>query len=288
MKATDVIKKTGAYIFLILLAFICIIPFYLMIVNATRSNAEIFRGPSVLPGSYTIQNFKTLTLGRQDTNTGLYTGGLNVPRALVNSFYISVTATVLASYFSALTAYGFAMYTFRGSKLLFALMLGVIMIPPAISLIGIFKLILGLGLFDTHAALILPAIASPFTVFFLRQYAKSTIPPSLVEAARIDGAGEFFIFHRIGLPLLIPGVATMAIFGFLFQWNSYVIPLTVLSTNDKFTLPLVIQQLNTTTYNRDLGALYSGIVVSVIPIMIVFAISSRYLVSGITFGAVKE
>jgi multiple sugar transport system permease protein len=155
-------------------------------------------------------------------------------------------------------------------------------------LVGLFKLMIGVGLYNTRWALILPAIASPYVVFFLRQYTQSVVNRSLLEAARMDGAGEFQIFNQIALPLVAPGVATMSIFTFLAQWNNYLVPLTLLNSQEKYTLPLLIQQLNTTTYQRDFGAMYLGIALSVVPIIVAFAFLSRYLVSGITFGAVKE
>ncbi|RLW71091.1 MAG: hypothetical protein B6D68_00015 [spirochete symbiont of Stewartia floridana] len=259
-----------------------------MIVNATRTNTEISRGPTIVPGEALRDNWKTLIQGRLDPKTGIRSGALNIPQGFLNSLAVALSATVLAAYFSALTAYGFAMYRFPGSGLFFGLLLSVIMLPPTIMLVGLFKLSLAVKLYDTRLILILPAVASPYTVFFLRQYTKSVLNPSLVEAARIDGAGEFFIFHRIGLPLMAPGIATMSIFGFLVQWNNYLVPLTLLNSQEKYTLPLIIQQLNTTTYQRDFGAMYLGIALSVIPIIVAFAFLSRYLISGIAFGGVKE
>ena len=276
------------YVFLLIVAVLCAIPFYLMLINATRTNDEISRGVSAIPGTALVENFLTLFLGRLDLETGLRGGGLNILRGLLNSAIIAASATVLAGYFSALTAWGFAMYRFKGRKVLFGIILAVIMVPTAVSLIGFYKLVVNLGLYDTWWPLILPAIASPYTVFFLRQYTTSVFPPSLLEAARIDGAGELVVFHKLGLPLMLPGVATMSIFGFLVSWNAYIIPLTILNSQEKYTLPLLIQQLNTTTYNRDLGALYSGVAVSIVPIMIAFALFSRYILEGLTFGAVKE
>lgn len=270
------------------MALVCIVPFHIMLINATRTNAEISRGPSFFPGNALIDNWKTLSQGRLDPKTGLRAGGLNILQGFCNSLLVAVSATVLAAYFSSLTAYGFAMYQFRGRELFFTLLLSVIMLPPTIMLVGLFKLSLAFKLYDNLLILILPAIASPYTVFFLRQYAKRTINTSILEAARIDGAGEFYIFHRIGLPLMSPGIATMSIFGFLIQWNNYLLPLTLLNSQEKYTLPLIIQQLNTTTHQRDFGAMYLGIALSVIPILIGFAFLSRYLISGIAFGAVKE
>ena len=282
------LKRPVVYLILISVAFVSIVPFYVMIVNATRSNQEINRGPSIVPGDSLQENLQTLLYGQKDPDTGLRSGGINIPRGFVNSLIVALSATALSAYFSALTAYGFAMYRFRGRGILFAVLLGVIMLPPTIMLVGLFKLMISVGLYNTRLALILPAIASPYVVFFLRQYTISVVNRSLLEAARIDGAGEFQIFNRIALPLVAPGVATMSIFTFLQQWNNYLVPLTLLNSQEKYTLPLLIQQLNTTTYQRDFGAMYLGIAMSVVPIIIAFAFLSRYLVSGITFGAVKE
>lgn len=282
------IKRLVLYVVLVIFALVSTVPFYVMIVNATRSNQEINRGPAILPGDSLQKNWVTLLQGEMDPDTGLRSGGVNIPRGFVNSLLVALSATVLSAYFSALTAYGFAMYRFRGRGLLFGLVLAVIMLPPTIMLVGLFKLMIGVGLYNTRWALILPAIASPYVVFFLRQYTSSVVNRSLLEAARIDGAGEFQIFNQIALPLVAPGVATMSIFTFLAQWNNYLVPLTLLNSQEKYTLPLLIQQLNTTTYQRDFGAMYLGIAMSVVPIIIAFAFLSRYLVSGITFGAVKE
>ncbi len=281
-------SRTLIYLFLVLAALICMVPFYIMIINATRTNAAINHGPTLIPGRALIENWLTLTKGVLDPDTGLRAGGLNVLGGFLNSLIVALSSTLLAAYFSSLTAYGFAMYRFRGQKILFALLLSVIMLPPTIMLVGLFKLSISLNLYDTRLFLILPAMASPYTVFFLRQYTKTVINPSLIEAARIDSAGEFYIFHRIALPLLTPGIATMSIFGFLVQWNNYLLPLTILNSQEKYTLPLLIQQLNTTTYQRDFGAMYLGVALSVVPILIAFAFLARYLISGIAFGAVKE
>lgn len=281
-------QRAVVYLVLVVFALICIVPFYVMLVNATRTNEQINQGPSLVPGTALVNNWNTLIYGELDPTSGLRSGGIDIPRGFVNSLIVSLSSTVFAAYFSALTAYGFAMYRFRGRNLLFGLVLAVIMLPPTIMVVGTFKLMVGIGLYGTRWSLILPAIASPYTVFFLRQYATSTINRSLLEAARIDGAGEFRIFHRIGLPLLVPGIATMSIFAFLFSWNSYLLPLTLLNDARTYTLPLMIQQLNTTTYQRDFGAMYLGIAVSVVPIIIAFVAFSQYLVRGLTFGAVKE
>ena len=280
--------KIITYLLLIFLLLLCVIPFYLMLINMTRTNDEINRGISLIPGTAVIKNFQNLLLGRQDAVTGIRGGALNIWRGFINSLLVATCATVLSAYFSALTAYSFAVYRFAGKKILFGLILTVIMIPNTVSLIGIYKLITGLGMQDTYWPLILPAIASPFSVYFLRQYIIGVLPNSLIEAARIDGAGELKIFHQIVFPIIVPGIATVSIFYFLSSWNSYLLPLTVLNSQDLYTLPLLIQQLNTSTFNRDLGTLYAGVAVSVVPILIAFAFLSKYIIQGLAEGSVKE
>lgn len=288
-RATLTLTRVGIYVLLFLLAVICIIPFYIMIVNATRTNNEIFSGVSLIPGGAMAENFTTLIFGKiMDLAAGTRKEGLNIPQGFLNSAIIAASATFLAGYFSALTAYGFALYTFKLKKALWAIIMTVIMLPPTVGLIGYYKLVSTLNMLDTYWPLILPAIASPFAVFFLRQYLASALPISLVEAARMDGAKEMTTFHRVGLPMSMPGVATVSILGFLGNWNSYLGPLIVLSNKQLFTMPLLIQQLNTSLYNRDFGAMYMGITLSVIPILIMFAVFSRYLIDEIGAGSVKE
>ncbi len=287
------IGKRGITIFsyglMILLGILCAIPFYLMFINATRSNNEIFSGVSFLPSNHLVDNFMNLIFGKVSAvDKSVRGNGLNIPQGFLNSAVIAVSATLLSGYFSAMTAFCFSLYKFKLKKILWGLIMVVIMLPPTVGLIGYFKLISGLNMLDTYWPLILPAIASPFAVFFIRQFITGSLPISLVEAARIDGAGEFMIFNRIVLPLSMPGIATVSIMGFLGSWNNYLGPLIVLDKKSLFTLPLLIQQLNTTLYNRDFGAMYMGVALSVFPILIAFSILSRFLIEGISSGAVKE
>jgi multiple sugar transport system permease protein len=283
-------SSTAVFIYIVLFIFaaLCIVPFWMLLVNATRSNQEINLGVSMLPGASLVENAKSLVLGRVDGLTGERMQGIDVPRGFLNSFVIAICSTVLTAYFGIMTAYGFALYRFRGRKILFGIVMGVIMIPSTVNLIGVYKLALTLKMIDTWWPLILPAIANPFAVFFLKNYLEASLPRSLVEAARIDGSSEYSIFHTIAIPLASPAIATISIFGFLGVWNSYLIPLIIINSNTLYTLPMMIQQLNTTTFNRDLGALYFGIAISIVPILVAFAFFSRYLVEGISMGGVKE
>jgi ABC-type glycerol-3-phosphate transport system permease component len=280
--------RLGAYALMTVLALACIVPLYLMLVNATRTNNEILSGVSFLPGTAAGDNFSSLVFGKTDPVTGMHKEGLNILAGFLNSFLIAASSTALTGYFGALTAWAFALYRFRGKAILWGIIPGVIMLPPTVSLIGFYKMVAGLGLIDTYWPLILPAIASPFAVFFLRQYLSRAVPASLVEAARMDGARELGIFHRIGLPMALPGLATISILGFLGSWNSYLAPLIVLNDKNSYTLPLLIQQLNTSLYNRDFGAMNMGIALSILPVLAMFSVFSKALIDGVSAGSLKE
>jgi len=280
--------RTATYLLLGVLTLACVVPFYLMVINSTRTNNQIMGGVSFLPGSALQTNYETLTIGLLDPVSGERSPPMNVWGAFLNSFLVATSATALTGYFSALTAYGFALYTFRFKKFLWSIILAVLMIPSSVSLIGYFKLVAALGMIDTYWPLILPAIASPFAVFFLRQYLATALPLSLVEAARIDGAKEFHTFNTIALPLAAPGIATIAILTFLGNWNSYLIPLIVLSREQEFTMPLLIGSLNRNMYSRDWGTMYLAITLSVVPLLAMFSFFSKYLIEGVAAGGVKE
>lgn len=271
------VNKTLVYVFLIALALICVFPFLLMIVNATRSGPEIASGFTLIPGSSTLENLK------------LVFNYFNPFRGILNSLIVAVPATLLSAYFSALTAYGMVFYDFKGNKLLFGIILIFMMIPGQLSLIGFFDLCTKLGLVNSYIPLIVPAVASAGTVFFLRQYITSAMPKALIEAARMEGASEFYIFNHIVFPIVSPAVSTMGIMGFIGNWNSYLLPMILISTPDKMTLPVMMATLRASTdINANQGAIYLAVAISVIPILLVFACFSRYIISSVTAGAVKE
>ncbi len=271
------IKKFLLYFFLIVLALTCLMPFLLMMINATRSGNEIVTGFTFIPSTHLVENWKTVF------------SFFNLFLGMWNSVKVGVPATLLSAYFSALTAYALAMYKFKGNKLIFTTILIFMMIPGQLGLIGFYNLCTRLRIVNTYIPLIVPAIAAPGTVFFLRQYVLSVMPPSLIEAARIDGASELYIFHRIALPIMSPGLATMGIMGFIGNWNSYLMPMIILNKNDKFTLPVMMATLKASTdINANQGAIYLSVAISVIPILVVFAFFSKYIISSISAGAVKE
>ena len=265
-----------SYVYLGFLTIICVVPFYLMLVNGTRASIAINQGVSFIPGTYLIQNFVNLI------------NKINLLQGFVNTIIISVGATALSLYISALTAWGFAIYEFRFKKVLWGLALVVIMIPNTLGIIGFYELMLNLHLIDNFLALILPAGATSVIVFFLHQYIKGGIPRDFYEAAQIDGAKELYTFHRIALPLMVPGLATMGIFTFVGTWNNFLLPLIILYSPNHLTLPLLISQLNSTAYKTDFGVVYLGIGLTVLPLLVIFALLSRYILNGLTMGGVKE
>lgn len=277
MTTGDKIKKAILYILLTLLAAVCLLPFLLMMVNATRSGVEITHSFTLIPSTHLVENWKIVF------------SYFNLFKGMLNSLIVSVPATLLTAYFSAMTAYGLAMYKFKGSKVIFTAILVFMMIPGQLSLIGFYNLCTKLKLVNSYIPLIIPAIAAPGTVFFLRQYILSALSPSLIEAARIDGAKEIYSFHRIALPIMSPGIATMSIMAFIGNWNNYLLPMIILNKNEKFTLPVMMATLRASTdIQSNQGAIYLAVAISVIPILIVFCFCSKYIISSISAGSVKE
>lgn len=269
--------KSLLYLFLIFLSVICFAPFWMMIINATRSGNEIMTGFSMLPGTSLAENWRAVS------------SNVNLGKGFVNSLFIAVCSTALVSYFSALTAYGLAFFNFKGNKAIFVTLLVFMMVPSQLSMLGFYDLCNKMHLINTYWPLILPSIASPATVFFLRQYILSVMPRSILEAPRIDGAGELAIFHRIALPIMSPGIATMAIGAFIGSWNNYLIPMLIINDPAKRTLPVMVAELNAVRdITTNLGASYLAVAISVVPVMIAFCFFSKYIISGISAGSVKE
>ncbi|GAB2535126.1 carbohydrate ABC transporter permease [Gracilibacillus alcaliphilus] len=267
--------KLFIYLALILLVVICFIPFYMMVINATRTNSEILQGFSLVPGTAILDNYTTLI------------SYMDVWRGFLNSLTVAVSVTILNAYFSALTAFALVVYHFKWKNVIFVTFIVMMMVPGQLGLIGLYDLSEALGMLDTYWPLIIPAIAAPFTVFFFRQYLITTMPMSLLEAGRIDGASEMHMFHRIVIPILMPAIATMGIFTFIGSWNNYITPLVILRSPELFTLPVMMGALRGSPVATNLGAMYLGIAISVVPIMIAFLFLSRYIINSISAGAVK-
>ncbi len=268
------IGTISLYVALLLLALLCIVPFYMMLINATRSNVEISQSIWFTPGDQLARNYEIIQ------------AKVNIWRGFVSSAIIVIPAVLLSAYFSTLTAYGFAKFNFKGKNLLFAIILGTMMIPHQLGLIGYYDLCMKLGLIDSYAPLILPSIANASMVFFIRSYIESSIPDSLIEAGIVDGAKELFIFHKLIIPLAMPSIATMSIFTFIYKWNDLINPLVLLNSAHKFPMPVVVSNIRG-LYETNFGAIYLGVAISVVPILILVISFSKVLISGLTVGAVK-
>lgn len=265
------------YIVLFFILILIIVPIWLLLVNATRSTTEIQQGLSMLPSTHLVDNYNVL-LNR----------GLDITRGFANSFYVAALSTLMTVYFSMLTAYGIVVYDFKGKKLFTNFILVLVMIPMQLTIIGFFQYMSKLGLTDNYAALILPLISNAGGVFFSKQYFESMLIQDLIDAARIDGASELKIFHTIMMPLAVPGAATLGIFAFVASWNNFFNAFILITSLDKYTLPMLVRTLRGDMYRTEYGAIYLGLALTVIPVIILYAIFSRYIVSGIAMGAVKE
>jgi len=222
-------------------------------------------------------------------NWGVLTGrGFQIWQGFGNSAFIAICATILSIYFSAMTAYGLHVYRFRGRLALWTVILVIIMLPSTLSIIGFYQFMAVLKLRDSYIPLIIPGIAAAGTVLFLRQYMMSVLSTDLIDAARIDGAGEYHIFNIIIIPIMVPALAAQSIFTFVASWNNFITPFVLLSSEKKYTLPMLVQNLRGNIYRAEYGAIYLGIAISLIPILIFYSLMSRFIISGITMGGLKE
>ncbi|HEY5903016.1 MAG TPA: carbohydrate ABC transporter permease [Anaerolineales bacterium] len=271
------IMRAVVYVVLFILLVITIVPIWLLLVNATRSTTEIQQGISILPSSHLIENYRILL-----------SKGLNLPRGFANSLFVAVASTAITVYFSMLTAYALVVYEFKGKRLFSNFIVVLVMIPTQLTIIGFYQFMSRLGLTDNYASLILPLLANAGAVFFSKQYLESMIIQDLIDAARIDGASELGIFHTIMMPLAVPGAATLGIFAFVASWNNFFNAFILITSLDKYTLPMLVQTLRGDVYRTEYGAIYLGLALIILPIIIIYALFSRYIVSGIAMGAIKE
>jgi len=273
----DRLKQYAIHFFMLFLGLVAIVPIYLLLINATRSAEQINTGISIIPGANTLYNWRTLTRR-----------GFQIWQGFGNSAFIAICTTVLSIYFSAMTAYGLHVYRFKGRIALWTMILIIIMLPASISIIGFYQFISVLKLRDSYIPLIIPGIAAAGTVLFLRQYMTAILSTDLIDAARIDDAGEYMIFNLIILPVIVPALAAQSIFTFVGSWNNFITPFILLSDDKKYTLPMLVQNLRGNMYRVEYGAIYLGIAVSLVPIIIFYSYMSRFIISGLTMGGFKE
>lgn len=254
-----------------------VFPLYWMAVLATRSTAEVFSfPPPLVPGSALFDNLARL----QDA--------LNIVRALGNTALVSVSHTLVVLLISSLAGYGFSRFREApGHRPLYASVLLTLFIPPAAGLIPWFVEMKWLGWVDTYWPLILTGAATGFGVFWMRQVIDSTIPPDLYDAARLDGAGDLWIYWRVVLPLIRPGLAALGVWSFMMSWNSFMAPLIILNDSQKFTLPLALTELNSAAGGSDVSAVMLGTTIGVLPVFVAFAFATKQFISGLTAGTVK-
>ena len=270
-------RRILAYIVLIIISFFCLFWFYVMFINATRSNGELKSGFTAIPSTHLLTNWNNLVNGTLPIWNGMF-----------NSLIISACSALLCTYFSTMTAYAIHAYEFKLKKYIYPFILMIMMIPTQVTALGFIKLVNGMNLMDTFIPLIVPTIASPVVFFYMKQYMESALPMSLIEAARIDGSGEFKTFNSIVLPLMKRAIAVQAIFTFVSSWNNYFTPALILHEDKKKTLPILIAQLRAADWLKfDMGQVYVMITFSILPVIIVYLILSKHIVQGVALGSVK-
>jgi len=268
------IKRTLVYAFLIVGLIITLMPFFWMLSTSLKVKSGIFSmPPQWIPKEITFSHY-----------IKLFTQA-NFFRFFLNSFIIAISVTVSSTFINSLAGFAFAKYRFPGRDHIFAILVIALMVPPQVTMIPNFLILKKLGMINSYLGLIVPATASVFAIFLIRQFVYA-IPNSLIESARIDGCSEFGIYWRIILPLCKPVLATLAILTFMSSWNSFLWPLVIMIREDMYTLPVALANLNG-QYTTEYGLLMAGAVVVVIPVIIVFLAAQKYIIEGISTTGIK-
>jgi multiple sugar transport system permease protein len=272
------LMRIVVYSILIFLCILCLFFFYLMIINSTRSNAQLATGFSLVPQGNFFKNFVNAW---NDSS-------INIPRGMLNSLIVALSTAVITTYFSALTAFGVHAYDFKGKKFVFTFIMAIMMIPAQVSALGFYQMMLKLNMTNSYIPLIVPGIAAPVVFFYMKQYMESVLPLDVIDAARVDGSGEFRTFNTIVLPMIKPALAVQMIFSFVSSWNNYFIPALLLDKADMKTVPIMIAQLRSADYSKfDMGKVYMFILLAILPVMITYIILSKSIIKGVTAGSVK-
>ena len=266
------------YAVCIFFAVLCLLPFVVMIVNATRNTYQVQQHAfSFIPSKYLFDNLRILN--EKDTFHPL--------RGFINSMIVSSGTTICAVYFSTLTAYALVAYNWKLRKAFFTLILAVMMIPTQVMSIGFYQMIYKVHMTNNFLPLILPAIASPSMVFFMRQYMLPSLPLEIVESARVDGCHEFRIFNQIVIPMVKPAMATQGIFCFVASWNQLFLPQILLTNKERYTMPVMVSLLKGDIYKTEYGAVYLGLALTILPLFVVYFLLSKYIIAGVALGGVK-
>ena len=279
-----IIKSALIYVVLILLTLICLVPIWILVVNATRLHNDIIGNVSLIPGTHLFDNIRTLK------ENSLYNVFFSPLVGMKNSLIIAGCCCALTVFFSGMTAYGLVVYDFKLAGPAFVFILAVMMVPTQVTAVGFMKLLINMNLLDSYIPLIIPSIAAPAIVFFMRQYMLSSFPLDIIEAARIDGSNEFRTFLTISIPMMKPAFAVQAIFAFIQKWNDYYNQSIVLVSGKKsqLTMPMMVQKVIAIDRNADYGANYAAIFLSIIPVVVIYIVLSRFIIGGVAAGGVKE
>ena len=282
-------KSIAIFCVCILLTLICLVPIYSLAVNATHGHMDLAKNPSNFWfGSSIGDNFDTL-LGKVKTGAARqYSGSFDVVQGYVNSLLIAGCTTGLTVFFSAMTAYGLTVYDFKLRGAAYTLIITVMMIPMQVSSAGFVRFMYSLGLINNFIPLIVPAIAAPAVVFYMRSYMKSSFPLDIVEASRIDGCGEFRTFLTIAIPMMKPAIAVQAIFAFVANWNNFYTQNMILKSDKLATMPIMVTKVLGFDKNVDYGVNYLCVTLSILPIVVIYFCLSKFIVGGVALGGVKE
>lgn len=273
------LSRFVVYVILVFLSVLCLFSFWMLFVNASRSNGDLQGGFRLLPSNYFFINLKNAWTD----------ASINIPRGMLNSFIIAAATSVLATYFSALTAYGIHAYDFKLKGVAFTFIMAVMVIPNQVAATGFYQMCVKLGWTNNYIPLILPrGVAAPVVFFYMKQYMESVLPMEIIDAARVDGSGEFRTFNTIILPMLKPALAVQLIFNFVQSWNNYFMPALLLDKAEMKTVPLMIAQLRSADYSKfDMGKVYMFILLAILPVVVVYICLSKFIIKGVTAGSVK-
>ncbi|WP_018753825.1 carbohydrate ABC transporter permease [Paenibacillus sanguinis] len=271
------IAKTLFYTAMIIGALLSVFPFYWMFVVATNEKDAAFHIPPLLtPGAEFFNNFQRVL-----ERTEFF-------QAMFNSIVVSSAVTISVVFLSTLAGYAFAKYEFPLKKTLFIFVIATMLVPAQLSVLPQYVIMAKLHWIDSYKALIVPAMVNAFGIFWMRQYISSAVHPELIEAGRIDGGGHFRIFWSIAIPVITPAMATLGILNFMNVWNDFFWPLVVLKNKENYTLQLALQQLFTNKDGLDFGMIMSATFTATLPLLIVFLLFSRWVIAGLTSGAIKS
>ena len=282
MKRSETILKVVIYIVSIIFSIMTLFPFVMLIANSYKSTFEVQSSTLSLVSEHPFANLKNNW--KIITSKDAFHPGVGFK----NSFIVATLSTILNVYFSCLTAYAITAYEWKLRDGFNAMIMAVMMIPGTVTMIGFYQMAYKIGMINKLSVLILPSIAAPMVVFFMRQYLQASLSMEIVQSARIDGAGEFRIFNQIVVPLMKPAIATQAIFAYVGSWNNLFTPMILLTDKNKKTLPVMVALLNGDIYKKEYGAIYLGLLATVLPLIVVYAFLSKYIVEGVALGGVKS